>query len=80
MRLRVSPSFGFSPGMEWRILRDRSADRSLRTKGGSAEYRAGVRMMIRRNIRLLNEGRYQPALAMFAGEAELTFPGDSTWS
>ena len=43
-------------------------------------YKAGVRMMIRRNIRLLNEGRYQPALAMFATDAELTFPGDNTWS
>ncbi|MBA3654035.1 MAG: nuclear transport factor 2 family protein [Actinobacteria bacterium] len=37
-------------------------------------------MLIRRNIRSLNEGRYKPALAMFADEAELMFPGDNTWS
>ena len=43
-------------------------------------YKAAVRMLIRRNIRALNEGRYQPALAMFARDAELTFPGDNTWS
>jgi ketosteroid isomerase-like protein len=43
-------------------------------------YKAAIRMMIRRNIRLLNEGRYKPALAMFAADAEFTFPGDSSWS
>lgn len=43
-------------------------------------YKIVVRMMIRRNIRLLNEGRYEAALAMFARDAELTFPGDNTWS
>ncbi len=43
-------------------------------------YKAAVRMLIRRNIRLLNRGRYQPALAMFADDAELVFPGDNTWS
>src|SRR5688500_14310174 len=37
-------------------------------------------MLIRRNIKALNEGRYQPALAMFAESAELTCPGDNTWS
>ena len=43
-------------------------------------YKAAVRMLIRRNIRELNEGRYHPALAMFAPDAELSFPGDNTWS
>jgi ketosteroid isomerase-like protein len=43
-------------------------------------YKAAVRAMIRRNIRLLNEGRYEPALAMFAADATLTFPGDNSWS
>jgi len=43
-------------------------------------YKTAVRWLIRRNIRLLNEGRYRPALGMFAADAELTFPGDNTWS
>jgi ketosteroid isomerase-like protein len=43
-------------------------------------YKAAARALIRRNIRLLNEGRYEPALAMFASDAELTFPGQNTWS
>jgi ketosteroid isomerase-like protein len=43
-------------------------------------YKAAARALIRRNIRLLNEGRYEPALAMFAHDAELTFPGQNTWS
>ena len=43
-------------------------------------YKAAVRWMIRRNIRLLNEGRYEPALGMFAADGELSFPGRNTWS
>jgi ketosteroid isomerase-like protein len=43
-------------------------------------YKAAARAMIRRNIRLLNEGRYQSALAMFAPDAQLTFPGQNSWS
>jgi ketosteroid isomerase-like protein len=43
-------------------------------------YKAAARALIRRNIRLLNEGRYEPALAMFAPDAELTFPGQNSWS
>ena len=43
-------------------------------------YKAAARAMIRKNIRLLNEGRYEPTLAMFADDATLTFPGDNTWS
>jgi hypothetical protein len=38
-------------------------------------YKAAARAMIRRNIRLLDEGRYEPALKMFAPDAQLTFPG-----
>ena len=40
-------------------------------------YKAAVRMLIRRAIRALNQGRYEPALAMFASDADLTFPGDN---
>jgi ketosteroid isomerase-like protein len=43
-------------------------------------YKAAARALIRRNIRKLNEGRYAPALAMFAADAELTFPGQNSWS
>ena len=43
-------------------------------------YKAAVRFMIRRNIARLNEGRAEPALAMFAEDATLTFPGDNPWS
>jgi ketosteroid isomerase-like protein len=43
-------------------------------------YKASARMLIRRNIRLLNEGHYEPALAMFAKEATLSFPGYNSWS
>jgi ketosteroid isomerase-like protein len=41
-------------------------------------YKAAVRMLIRRNIREFNEGRYRPAVAMFAPDAELNFPGGNT--
>ncbi len=43
-------------------------------------YKATVRAMIRRNLRKLNEGNYEPALAMFRGDATLTFPGDNSWA
>ncbi len=43
-------------------------------------YKAAVRWMIRRNIGRLNEGDYRPALAMFARDATLSFPGDNSWS
>jgi ketosteroid isomerase-like protein len=43
-------------------------------------YKATARMLIRRNIRLLNQGRYEPTLAMFAEDATLAFPGDNSWS
>jgi hypothetical protein len=50
---------------------------ALIADGSPAVYKAAVRMLIRRAIRSLNEGNYQPALAMFASDAELTFPGDN---
>jgi ketosteroid isomerase-like protein len=40
-------------------------------------YKAAVRMLIRRSIGALNQGRYEPAVAMFADDADLTFPGDN---
>ncbi len=43
-------------------------------------YKAAIRMLIRRNIRLLNEGRHEPSLAMFASDATLVFPGDNSWA
>jgi ketosteroid isomerase-like protein len=43
-------------------------------------YKALTRALIRRNIDALNQGRYGPALAMFASDATLTFPGDNSWS
>jgi ketosteroid isomerase-like protein len=48
--------------------------------GAPSIYKAAVRMLIRRNIRSLNEGNYRPALAMFDQGAELTFPGDNSWA
>ena len=43
-------------------------------------YKAAARMLIRRNIRALNSGRYGPALSMFTPDAQLTFPGQNSWS
>jgi hypothetical protein len=43
-------------------------------------YKAAVRYWIRRNIRLLNEGRYGPALKMFAVDGTLSFPGENSWA
>jgi hypothetical protein len=43
-------------------------------------YKAAVRWMIRRSIRQLNDGNYQPILSMFADGATLSFPGDNTWA
>jgi ketosteroid isomerase-like protein len=43
-------------------------------------YKFAVRRMIRRNIRHLNEGKYRPALAMFADDATLAFPGQNSWA
>src|SRR4051794_35119478 len=43
-------------------------------------YKAGVRWMIRRNIAKMNRGDYAPALAMFAPDATLAFPGDNSWA
>jgi ketosteroid isomerase-like protein len=43
-------------------------------------YKATIRWLIRRNIARLNQGDHRPALAMFAEDATLTFPGDNSWS
>ncbi len=43
-------------------------------------YNAAIRRLIRRTIQALNEGRYASILAVFAPDAEFTFPGDNTWS
>ena len=43
-------------------------------------YKATVRKLIRRSIRLLNEGRYETSLAVFSPGAVLCFPGDNSWS
>jgi len=43
-------------------------------------YKWAVRTMIRRNIQRLNGGDYGPALAMFAADATLSFPGDNSWA
>jgi len=40
-------------------------------------YKATVRALIRRSIRHLNAGNYEPLLAMYANDAELAFPGDN---
>ncbi len=43
-------------------------------------YKAAVRWMIRRNVEALNAGRHEPALAMFAPDATLCFPGRNSWA
>jgi ketosteroid isomerase-like protein len=43
-------------------------------------YKATVRWMIKRNIDRMNGGDHEPALAMFAEDATLSFPGDNSWS
>ncbi len=43
-------------------------------------YKTAVRYLIKRNIRLLNQGRYEPALKMFAADGTLAFPGANSWA
>jgi ketosteroid isomerase-like protein len=43
-------------------------------------YKALIRAMFRRNVRMLNAGNYQPLMKMAAPDAELAFPGDNSWS
>jgi ketosteroid isomerase-like protein len=43
-------------------------------------YKALVRALIRRSIQRLNQGDYQPTLAVIHPDATLTFPGDNTWA
>lgn len=42
--------------------------------------KSAVRWMIRRNVASLNAGHYEPALAMFARNSTLSFPGRNSWS
>ena len=43
-------------------------------------YKATARWMIKRSITRLNAGDYGPALAMYAEDATLAFPGDNTYA
>jgi ketosteroid isomerase-like protein len=43
-------------------------------------YKAAIRAMVRRNIDQLNQGNFSPLQRMAAPEAELSFPGDNSWS
>ncbi len=43
-------------------------------------YKAVARALIRRSVRRLNAGDYGPALAMFAPDATLNFPGANSWA
>lgn len=43
-------------------------------------YKAAARWMIRRTISSVNDGDLRLALAMFADDAVLSFPGDNTWA
>jgi ketosteroid isomerase-like protein len=43
-------------------------------------YKAAIRAMVRRNIGQLNQGNSEPLLRMAAADAELSFPGDNSWS
>ncbi len=43
-------------------------------------YKAAVRFLVRRSIAQLNAGNYGSALAIFTNDAELCFPGVSSWA
>jgi ketosteroid isomerase-like protein len=43
-------------------------------------YKATVRFLIRRTVRQMNDGDYRAALATFADDATLAFPGDNSWA
>lgn len=43
-------------------------------------YKFAVRWMIKRNIEQVNSGDFSSAMARFANQATLSFPGDNTWS
>jgi len=48
--------------------------------GGAAMYKAATRAMVRRGIRELNEGDPTFLLKLASPDAELSFPGDNSWS
>ncbi len=43
-------------------------------------YKSAIRALLRRQIDQLNNGDYEPLRKMAAPDAELTFPGDNSWS
>ena len=43
-------------------------------------YKMAVRWMIRRNVRAIAAGDVAPALAAYADDAVLVFPGDGIWA
>lgn len=43
-------------------------------------YKPVVRTLIRRSLRSLNQGRYEPLLRLYAVDASLTFPGENALS
>ncbi|CAN5689308.1 MAG: nuclear transport factor 2 family protein [Acidimicrobiia bacterium] len=43
-------------------------------------YKAAIRTLLRRQIDQLNSGNHEPLRKMAAPNAELTFPGDNSWS
>src|SRR4051794_41803172 len=45
-----------------------------------AAYPAAVRALLRRNVAALMAGDPAPLVRMYAADAELVFPGDSSWS
>src|SRR3954465_8381873 len=45
-----------------------------------AAYPAAVRALLRRNVAALMAGGPAPLVRMYAADAELVFPGDSSWS
>jgi hypothetical protein len=67
--------------IEWSVvvvvIDSDDGQKALVGDGGPAVYKATVRLLIRRAIGSLNQGHYEPALAMFASDADLTFPGDN---
>jgi hypothetical protein len=42
-------------------------------------YASAVRFMIRRGVRRINAGDYEPLLSGFADDATLVFPGEHSW-
>lgn len=43
-------------------------------------YKAMIRALLRRQVRQLNAGNFEPLRRMAAPDAELAFPGDNSWA